>query len=283
MTAIADEDLVEISDVVSKRRRSTRGETGSRLPLVAVTLAGVLLLGVLGYLFKDEVLAKLRPVVTPPPVAEPPTSDRLTAEEVQLAVDGERPRFLDNCYRSGNRAFRRISAVTAKLVIPSTGGVAAVTLAPTAKRMGKPGPCVEKLLFGLKFRPHSAPKFEANVDLPSPKDTPTGRSAPPPPPSNGGSAAKALTGPEIQGTVQRHSAPIAKCLNSLAGVPNPPKKVNATINIAQSGRVTSVTFAPALPKAAVEQCLRRSLKGLRFRKQPVKDFKVTIPLTITQI
>ena len=280
MTAIPeDEELIEITDVLAEDpRRKPGGARPSRAPRIAVAGAAILLLVVLGFVFQPKLGSWLRPEGTAPAHVggQTPRENRLTTEEVQLAVDGERARFLE-CYRSGNRAFRRVPAIAATLVIPSTGGVAAVNLEPPAETLGKPGPCIEERLVALKFRPHADAKFETEVTLPPPR---AGREAPAPAPAAG---AKPLTGPEIQTVVQRYSGAIAKCLNGLAGVANAPKKVHATIVISQSGRVTSVALAPSLPKAPVETCLRRSLRRMSFRKHPARDFKVTIPLTITQI
>ncbi|MBI3179390.1 MAG: hypothetical protein HYZ27_06985, partial [Deltaproteobacteria bacterium] len=92
--------------------------------------------------------------------------------------------------------------------------------------------------------------------------------------------AKALSGAEIQQTVQRSSAAIGRCIDNLAGVQNAPSQVNATITIGTHGKVTNVGLQPALPQAAADQCLRGALKSLKFRTQPVEGFQVTIPLKI---
>ena len=94
---------------------------------------------------------------------------------------------------------------------------------------------------------------------------------------------KPLTGNEIQAAVQKKYGAITKCIDDLADVQSAPNNVSATITIGTNGRVSQVTFAPSVGTDSVEQCLRRTLKSLRLRPQPVDDFKVSIPLKITQI
>jgi serine/threonine-protein kinase len=272
--------LADITNIADGRQRPrlTGGLSRNHLPVLAVAVALVVLLGVVALLVKDNLAATAEspePEAAVVAQAAGGPNAYLTPDEVQLAVDGERARFLE-CYRLGNRSFRRLPALAAHLVIPSTGGVASVELAVSPRKLGSVGPCIKDLLARLKFRPHLDPKLETTVHLPPPN---TVR----PPPPQASTPAKPLTGKEIQTVVQRHSASIAKCLNGLAGVANAPTKVNATITISLAGRVTDVKLSPTLPRASVEVCLRKNLKAMRLRRQPVKDFKAAIPLTITQI
>jgi serine/threonine protein kinase len=269
LEAPADEKLVEVTDLVPTAKKPS----GRLLAAVASLL--LVLFGV-GFVFRDD----LRTWLKPPPEPVRGSENRLTTEDVQLAVDGERARFQE-CCAEGGPAFRKVTAVTARLVIPSTGGVAEIVLDPPKDKLGKAGPCVERVLAQLKFRPHTENKVIASVNLPSPKDCPAPGSTTPPPPPPG--TEKPLTGPEIQAAVQRSSGSITSCIGQLAGVASAPNKVNATITIAQTGRVSEVALAPPIGVPAVEQCLRRALMSLRFRRQPQKDFKVTIPLSIQQI
>lgn len=197
----------------------------------------------------------------------------LTVDEVQLAADGEESRILA-CYRQAPGRVRKTEKIRARLVIASTGGVAHVRLTPSEQTLGRTGDCLSTVLKSLQFRPHHAPKFVADVTLP---DDP-GRDGTPPT-TKSKTPPKPLTTGEIQATVQRHSASIIKCLQAVDRETAPPK-VEAQIAIELTGRVSSVSFRPALPQASVQQCLAKNLRMMRFRRHPVRDFKVTIPLEI---
>jgi serine/threonine-protein kinase len=278
---VESEQLADITAIAYGPQRSwfSEGRWRHSRPVFAVAAALIVLAGVVALLVKDNLdAAPTSPEPKPAAVARPDADNnlRLTPGEVQLAVDGERTRLLE-CYRLGNRSFRRLPTLTAHLVIPSTGGVASVELGVSPQKLGRVGPCVKELLARLRFRPHLDPKLETTVHLAPPKE------ATPPPPPQPVAPAQPLTGKEIQTVVQSHSASIARCLNGLAGVANTPSQVNATITVSLAGRVTDVKLSPALPKVSVEVCLRKNLKAMRLRRQPVKDFKAAIPLTITQI
>jgi hypothetical protein len=199
----------------------------------------------------------------------------MTDAEVQLAVDGERARLL-GCYRHGGRSFRRLPDLSAQLVIASTGGVARVTLDPATRRLGRVGSCVEDVLRSQRFRAHPVPTFAATVRLPPPREAPPA-SPPPSPPTR----PKPLTGDEIQATVHGRYDAILHCLQTLKGS-TVPSKVDASLTIDVSGRVSQIDFEPALPQdnGSVDKCLRRVLGGMRFRRHPAKGFRVTIPLKL---
>ncbi len=275
----ANEVLVEVGELTARPKAPRR--LG---PLVALGASAVLLLAVVGLLFKDSFLDRIRPPPRPPSNGVVANDNRLTVEEVQLAVSAERTRFCE-CVVQGGAKLRRLEALSARLVIPSTGGVASAALTPTRDELGKAGPCIEQTLLRLKFRPHGDPKFEASVELPAPKScasAPTPPTTPVTPPPVPAGTEKPLSAGEIQAAIQGQSGRIAKCLEGLSGVAGAPNKVVANIVIQPTGKVSDIDFSPALGVPAVEQCMRRTLGGLRFRRHSVKDFKVGIPLTIMQ-
>lgn len=222
------------------------------------------------------------PPVTPPPVAEV-TDNRqtpLSATEVDLAIRGEGSRLRD-CY-CGVKAKERVESVSARIGIASTGGVIGATLTPSADKLGKLGTCVDDVLNQMLFRPHNAPVFETTVELPSPKAAScAGREEAPRPTASNSGGTSALTGAEIQQVVQRSSSQIAGCLQGFEGK-KAPDKVDAQLSIDTSGRVSNVSFSPAISEAGVNKCLDKTLRGLKFHKHPVNDFKATIPLRIQQ-
>ncbi len=284
---VDEQPLTEISLYVVQEKKEH-----SALPIVAVAATVLAVLGLTGIIFKDKIQDRLgiknEKVIADPATADSATaSNKLTLEEVQRAVDGERSRLVA-CYRFGQRRFRKISVLEATLVIPSTGGVSNLTTSPNAQKLGRPGPCIVDVLRSLKFRPHPDPVFEAEVKLPSPKTSTkllvvsSGGSR-----NSGDSSGGTRSGggvgtlaAEIQGTLRKSSAALTKCLGGLAGVANAPDLVNATITISTSGKVTQVSFSPTVPVVAVEKCLRRNLMSNRFHNKPPNVVKVTIPLKI---
>ncbi|OGQ90246.1 MAG: hypothetical protein A2289_20095 [Deltaproteobacteria bacterium RIFOXYA12_FULL_58_15] len=278
VTSTPLDELVEVTDLLHPPKKKSR--KGLLFLLAAMAVA---LLGVVGWAVADRFLTHADTSDSTPT----PVFNALTQEEVQLAVNGERQRFLE-CYNRGDKRFRKIAELSARLVIPSTGGVAEVGLSPPKAELGQVGPCVENLLAGLKFRSHGAPVVTTQVSLPAPLDSVPPPDVKPPTPaptpaSMPAAPPKPLTGNEIQAAVQKKYGAITKCIDDLADVQSAPNNVSATITIGTNGRVSQVTFAPSVGTDSVEQCLRRTLKSLRLRPQPVDDFKVSIPLKITQI
>jgi hypothetical protein len=91
--------------------------------------------------------------------------------------------------------------------------------------------------------------------------------------------ARPLTGAEIQSTVQRYQSDIAQCLSDI-NMSTAPSKVDAQITIDARGEVSAVRITPAVGQPAVDRCLSKSLKSMRFHRHPPPDLKVTIPLKI---
>ena len=242
----------------------------------------VLLTGLAGWLYRDVLIgdesgkgASPTPVATPVSGGSEVGIKRLSPEEVQFAIEGERARLLP-CYRQDSR-LRQRRELRAKLVIASTGGVANAVLELDPSAYGAAGRCIEKVLRGMFFRRHPEPLVEVPVRLPLPQEVsppPPAKPVPSPP-----SAPPRLKATEVQATVQRYSASIAKCLEGFP-TPNAPAKLDAHITIDTDGRVTAVDLVPAVVHDAVRTCLVDSLRKVRFRRQPVQGFRVTIPLQI---
>jgi hypothetical protein len=219
-------------------------------------------------------------------------AEPLTTQDVQLAVNGERTRFLD-CYASGKKWFKKLPAIEATLVVASTGGVAKTNTRPPLNKLGPPGRCIEEILRGLKFPPHPDKMIEAAVDLPAPRDARvTVAGSPTRSPTRAGTTGSArgagrgggeLTKSQIQSTLQRNLEPISRCLNNLASVADAPRSYTATVTISTAGRIVQVKIAPAVPVPSVEQCLRKRLRDVRFPSRPSTTIKVKIPLNIQVI
>ncbi|MEL6338522.1 MAG: protein kinase [Myxococcota bacterium] len=213
-------------------------------------------------------------VSTKPPESAPPPS--LSEEEVQLVVSAEREGLL-SCYeKQGGPSAKE--ALGARLVIASTGRVAEVELTGFESWPGTPsGQCVTETLRSLELRPHSEPRFDAEVTLPdAPVREVTSPTRPPRPP-------KPLTPKEIASAVQKRQVQIAKCWKLFgteqAGTP---KQITMKMTIAQSGRVTEADFTPT-PPPNIAACLRKQATTIRFRRQPRSGQKVSVPLTIKVI
>jgi hypothetical protein len=293
--SLEPEELATISDLLVPEKRS-RGPG----KWVAIAAALVVVLGgaAAGFFVRDRLAGADRGGLAQTPAVEaaatggPRAPDKLTEEDVQLAVNGERTRFL-GCYASGKRSFRKLPSIEARLVVASTGGVAEAETRPGLHTLGAPGRCIEDILRGLKFPPHPEKMVEATVDLPAPRDArvavagssgrSSGRDA------GAGTARGAtpgggeLTKDQIQSTLRQNLGPISRCLNALANVADAPKSYTATVTISTTGRITQVSIAPTVPIQSVEQCLRKRLRSVRFPTHPSTNMKVKIPLNIQVI
>ncbi|MBC7793924.1 MAG: serine/threonine protein kinase [Clostridia bacterium] len=220
------------------------------------------------------------PVLTPPRT-DPPDNRQtpLTTTEVELAARGESSR-LRECY-CGARAKDRPAALLARIAIASTGGVISIALTPSAEKLGGMGICIDGVLTSMLLRPTTTPVFEANVELPSPKSATCAAPVEPRTDTRPAAGNAALTGGEIQAVVQRASSQIAACLQNFEEK-KAPDKVDAQLTIDTSGKVSDVSFAPIITEPTVGRCLEKTLRGLKFHKHPVNDFKATIPLRIQQ-
>jgi serine/threonine protein kinase len=288
---IPDEKLVDVSNLVaSTHRQSSLGA------VLAFTAALIALVTVLGLWFRADI-GKLVQGRNHGGVADPgksssgttttttttannnntnPSGNRtLTLQEVQMGVDGAENKFL-TCYRQGNAGFRKLESLKARLVIPSTGGVAEVETTPPLAELGKVGPCIESLLRGLEFRSHSASFFEAKIELPTPKKAGAGPVTPAP---DAGDRSP-LTGADIQGEVKKNSGGILKCIAAFKGDANAPPQIIAAVTISTAGVVTDVDFDPPITNDAVGPCLRKAFKAMKFSKKPKSDVSVRIPLKI---
>ncbi|RYF11699.1 MAG: AgmX/PglI C-terminal domain-containing protein, partial [Deltaproteobacteria bacterium] len=125
--------------------------------------------------------------------------------------------------------------------------------------------------------PHGAAKSPV---FPSPSAVQPAHEAPPAPrPVRREALLRSLSGAEIQATVRRYQADIARCLRNI-DTQSAPSKVDAQITIDNTGRVTQVTVSPPVGQSTVDRCLSRSLKAMRFHRHPAPEIKVTIPLKI---
>ena len=149
-----------------------------------------------------------------------------------------------------------------------------VETTPPLVELSKVGPCVEGVLRALKFRPHSAPFYEAKVDLPLPKRAPV--AAPQPDTSEKGP----LTGADIQEALQKNSGNIVRCLATLKGDATAPAQIIAAVTISVSGAVTDASFDPPVANPSVGPCLRKAFKSMKFGKKPKAEMSVKIPLKI---
>ncbi len=221
-------------------------------------------------------------VTQPPPTVLPtpvdPRLTPLTTAEVELAIKGETTRIRE-CYCGAVKELKAVDQMSAKVAIVSTGGVVSVALTPPADKLGRAGACVHDVLTEMLFRPTATPIFETVVSLPQPKSMECGGDDPPP---RVGTRETPLTGPEIQAVVQRNSQQIAQCLQKFESA-KAPAKVDARLTIEPSGRVSNVSLSPVVAVEAVNRCLDKTLRSLRFHKHPQKDFQVTIPLKIQQV
>ncbi len=91
--------------------------------------------------------------------------------------------------------------------------------------------------------------------------------------------AKPLTGPEIQATVQRSQPDIARCLAGI-DTSKAPSRVDASITIDLTGKVSEVQITPPIGQLDADRCLAKSMKNMRFHRHPPPEMKVTIPLKI---
>jgi len=195
----------------------------------------------------------------------------LSTEEIELVVMGERS-ALAGCYAKGNKEFRKLESLEAKLVVASSGAVADATV--DAGKSEAAGDCLTELLRKLRFRPHQQTKVEAVVQLPAPAKE---LGSPEPNPTKGTTTAplKPLSGNEIRTVVQKHSGNFIKCMEKAQNIP---PQIAATLTILTSGQVGDVVVKPPLSDSAAQSCLVRALKKMRFRKHPTKGFEVGIPL-----
>ncbi len=90
---------------------------------------------------------------------------------------------------------------------------------------------------------------------------------------------KPLTGTEIQSVVQHHYQHILSCLDA-ADRAHAPSRINAQVTIENTGRVSQVTFNPALDSPTVESCLVHVMMSMRARKYRGGQMRVTIPLQV---
>ena len=287
----AEPELPLVTDLLTRPRGMTqeikpirRWPIGLGVALAALVIAGVFAGPTIAGRFNG---ASGTPAVGAPLVvtqAQNDTADNrltpLTATEVELAARGEGSR-LRECYCQA-KAKDRPDTLLARIAIASTGGVINVALTPSPEKLGGMAPCVDTVLTEMRMRPTTIPVFEANVELPSPKSVTC--AAPVEPSHNDArpaASAAALTGVEIQAVVQRASSQIATCLQNFEGK-KAPDKVDAQLTIDTSGKVSDVNFAPTITEPTVAKCLDKTLRGLKFHKHPVNDFKATIPLRIQQ-
>jgi serine/threonine-protein kinase len=260
-TTSREEKMIDILELTAVRGVSRR----RRLVVPAVIAATVLLLAVAALVLRDNLRAWLNP-------AEP-----LTLEEVELAIHGERSRLVA-CYADADRELPTLSA---RLTIPSTGGVAEAVLSP-AEGLGAAGPCVTGVLTELKFRPHRDLVFTAEVELPPrPKKDPpsrtrerTKKAAPPssavaPRRPSAAKPTKKVDAIKAQVTaaVQRVSGAVAACAGQFSGLPNPPKKLVVTVDASAAGTVTSVGISPPPGSDEAQKCLVRAVNKLRLPKR----------------
>ena len=200
----------------------------------------------------------------------------------KLAPGNEQPlesidKYLHQAPKKRPSGAKWIALVGASLMIIAAGGVAVfryLAPAPPAHKVSTTAPENLNVTTVKPLAPKDisvAPPAVNPIPPPAPpaarRDVPVERPL------------KLLSGPEIQATVMRYQSEVAHCLKDL-DTTRAPSKVDARIAIDMSGRVTSVEFNPPLEKAAVDQCLSRSLKSMHFRKHPSRDLKVTIPLKI---
>lgn len=229
-------------------------------------LLPLILLSALGWLTRAP-LQKYLTRFTSPAVAPPAPPPKLTNEDVQLAIDGEKLR-LQECYQRQSLTNWTAVDLQSTLVIAGTGGVARVTLSEALAAQAKVAECVEAVVRALQFPAQGGSSWTGPVRLPAPPVVEEVQASSP---------SKALTAAEIQAVLRKRSEAIVRCVQGADASTMPPK-VDATVTILGSGKVSEVVLSPTLSEARVEQCIRRNLLTLRFRKHPIKDFKVTIPL-----
>ncbi len=209
----------------------------------------------------------------------PKPNNEVSQDEIQLAVNAERPSII-KCYARSNHIFRTIHKLDVALVVASTGKIAQTTYMPSIAKFGQVEACLADVFAGMQIRAHNLPRFETTVSLPAPdKEAPV----PPPQPTPVKQPPKPLTGAEIQQSLQRQAGSIQACVQraDAASVALPSANTKLTINTA--GAVTDVTFDPPLTPGPFQQCLLKSLHGIHFRPQPVDNFSFTFPLTFQRL
>lgn len=278
LAGVRTEELRPIQELVEPTT-AKRANVRSWL-LGAGGVALVAVLGLVGYLM-------MAPAESGGTIGDPgsgtPEPNAMTSEEVQLAVDAERGRLID-CYTKGAPGLRALEALSAKLVVASTGGIASVELASDEATLGKAQRCLIDAIQELRLRAHGAASFTTEVTLPSPKRTMPAPNTPAhnvqqrdPVPDGGGGGTAPLTAAEVQATVRRTSGAIVTCLRSMQNTKAPPE-LAAKFTIEPNGKIADVELVPGLGDEKAEACIARALKGMRFRKHPQKDFRVSMPL-----
>lgn len=209
-----------------------------------------------------------------------PVARGLSAEEVQLAVDAEKQKLLETCYRTANSTFLEKDKLIALITVASTGGVAEVDVQLPVEKHKTEIDCIARVLSTLRFRRHPAPRFDTQVDLPPPsqfqppKRKPKKRPPAPPP------APKRLNGQEVSKGVRVRQYQIAKCLRIWQDSKNArPAQLLSTMKINTLGKVTGVEFKPTPPEK-IDRCLRQAFLKIRYRAIPV-EMTAKVPLTVT--
>ncbi|MDP3234827.1 MAG: protein kinase [Myxococcales bacterium] len=87
-----------------------------------------------------------------------------------------------------------------------------------------------------------------------------------------------LSTPVISQVIRRNAGPVVRCFQEHRGdLPGPSGKVDVTITIERSGKVSSVTSPMA--GTGVGKCLEERLKQIRFPPHVDESVKITLPLS----